>query len=84
MLGSFAVAATQARARPTALTGLFADGLTTRARTVFLMPAIARIRLIQLVAMAALAPSSSLHESLPHEAPIMRDPHATLTEKNSN
>jgi hypothetical protein len=36
------------------------------------MPAVAGIGVIQLSTLAALTPSSSLHESLQHEAPIMR------------
>jgi len=72
MFGSPGIAAPFVRACPAALTGLLAGGLTDRGRTVDLMPAVAGIGLIQMSTMAAFAPSSSLHESLRNEAPIMR------------
>ena len=72
VFGSPGIATPFARACPAALTGLLADGLTGRDRTVYLMPAVAGIGLIQLPTVAAFALSSSLHESLRNEASIMR------------
>jgi hypothetical protein len=45
------------------------------------MPAVAGIGLIQLPTVAAFAPSSSLHESLRNEAPIMRSGSRTCRKK---
>ena len=84
MLGSFSVAAPQVRACPAALTGLLAGRLTGRERTILLMPAVAGIGLIQLSTVAALAPSSSLHESLRNEARIMRRSPQTCRKKTQS
>jgi len=72
MFGSPGIVAPFVRECPSALAGLLAGRLTGRVRAVCLMPAVTGIGLIQLSTMAAFTPSSSLHESLPQEAPIMR------------
>jgi hypothetical protein len=54
------------------LTGLPAGLLTGRLRAILLVPAVAVVGLIQLSTVAALAPSSSLHESSSMKRTIMR------------
>ena len=64
------------------LTGLLAGLLTGRLRTVLLMPAVARIGLIQQFTVAALAPSSSQHWSLQDEAAHYPPRHVEASEEN--